>query len=44
MELLEMAYDERDSGLVMMQIDPDWNTLRSNPRFQALMQRMKFPA
>jgi serine/threonine-protein kinase len=44
MELLEMAYDERDSGLVMMQIDPDWNTLRSSPRFQALMQRMKFPA
>lgn len=40
---LEQAYDERDSGLVQIQIDPDWETLHAEPRFQSLVQRMKFP-
>ena len=44
MDLLETAYEDRDSGLVMMQTDPDWNTLRTLPRFQALLKGMKFPA
>jgi tetratricopeptide (TPR) repeat protein len=43
MEFLKMAFDDHDSGLVLMQTDPDWTPLRNNPRFQALMKEMKFP-
>jgi serine/threonine protein kinase len=43
MDFLEMAYEDHDSGLVLMQTDPDWTPLHNNPRFQALMKRMKFP-
>jgi serine/threonine protein kinase len=43
MTLLETAYEDRDSGLVLMQTDPDWTPLRDTPRFQALLKRMNFP-
>jgi TolB-like protein/Flp pilus assembly protein TadD len=40
---LEKAYRERDDGLGNLRIDPSWATLRADPRFQHLQQRMKFP-
>ena len=40
LDLLERAYQERDIRLAFAGIDARWNTLRTQPRFQALMQRM----
>jgi serine/threonine-protein kinase len=40
---LERAFAERDAGLGNLQIDPNWEPLRSDRRFQELVRRMKFP-
>jgi TolB-like protein/Tfp pilus assembly protein PilF len=40
---LEIAYEERHSQLVYIQVEPVWDPLRSDPRFQDLVRRMNFP-
>ena len=40
---LERAYAEQDSTLVSVDIDPRFDALRPQPRFQALIARMRFP-
>jgi len=40
---LEEAYRERDSGLVMIKMLFAFDSLRPDPRFQALLRRMNFP-
>jgi len=40
---LERAYVEQDSTLVSVDIDPRFDALRDEPRFQALVARMRFP-
>ena len=40
--LLEKAYDERDDYNTMLKVDPIWDRLRGEPRFQALMKKMAF--
>lgn len=40
---LEKAYDEHDWHLTRLQVDPVWDPLRSDPRFQDLVRRMNFP-
>jgi tetratricopeptide (TPR) repeat protein len=42
-EWLRKAYDGRDKGLVSSKVDPPLDPLRSDPRFQDLLRRMKFP-
>jgi hypothetical protein len=42
-EWLEEAYRRQDYGLVQLQIDPDWDTLRTDLRFQKIFANMKFP-
>jgi len=42
-EYLQKAYEDKDSGIVHIQVDPDWDTLRSDPRFQSLLTQMNFP-
>jgi eukaryotic-like serine/threonine-protein kinase len=37
---LQRAYDERYSLLVLLQVDPDLNPLRDDPRFEALVRRV----
>ena len=37
---LEKAYDERDVLVSLLQVDPKWDSLRSNPRFVAILTRI----
>ena len=41
LDLLERAYAERDVRLAFLKVDARWNNLRTQPRFQALEQRMQ---
>jgi TolB-like protein/Flp pilus assembly protein TadD len=43
LDWLEKAYEGRDDGLANLRIDPVWESLRSEPRFRALVKRLKFP-
>jgi TolB-like protein/DNA-binding winged helix-turn-helix (wHTH) protein/Tfp pilus assembly protein PilF len=40
---LEKAYEDRDWRLALLQINPLWDPLRSDPRFQDILRRMNFP-
>jgi TolB-like protein/Flp pilus assembly protein TadD/class 3 adenylate cyclase len=37
---LEKAYDERDVLVSLLQVDPKWDSLRSNPHFVAILKRI----
>jgi len=39
---LEKAYEARDVALVFLTVDPKWDDLRSDPRFQELLKRCHF--
>jgi len=43
MAWLEKAYDERDGFVAYIKTWPEYDPLRGDPRFQALLRRMKFP-
>jgi serine/threonine protein kinase/tetratricopeptide (TPR) repeat protein len=40
---LEKAYAEHDSRLVQLAVDPAFDPVRSDPRFQDLKRRLRFP-
>ena len=40
---LEKGYEERAAWIVYLNTDPRYDNLRSEPRFQELLRRMKFP-
>jgi TolB-like protein/Tfp pilus assembly protein PilF len=40
---LEKAYDERSYDLTYAKVDPTFDPMRSDPRFQDLLRRMNFP-
>ena len=42
-EWLEKAYEQREEILVFLNVDPTWDSLRADPRFQDLVRRMGFP-
>lgn len=39
---LEKAYEGRESLMVFLKVEPKWEPLRSDPRFAAILERMKF--
>jgi serine/threonine-protein kinase len=41
LDWLERAYEKRDMSLVMLNIDPKWNSIRAEPRFQELLHRLR---
>ncbi len=40
---LERAYAQRSTGIVFLKVEPKWNNLRDDPRFQDLMRRVGLP-
>ncbi len=40
---LEKAYEEHSGPLISLKVSPDYDPLRSDPRFQSLLRRMNFP-
>ena len=38
--LLEKACEERDVRVTLLRVDPRWDSLRSNPRFVAILKRI----
>lgn len=43
LDALERAFREQDSTLVSLMIDPRFDRLRGEPRYQNLVKRMRFP-
>src|SRR5881392_2883384 len=41
---LQIAFDHHDTGMLALLVDPLLNTLRDDPRYKALVAKMKFPA
>jgi uncharacterized protein YpiB (UPF0302 family) len=41
---LETAYQQRANWMLLLKIDPSFDDLRRDPRFQDLMRRMNFTA
>ncbi len=42
-EWLEKGYEQRAGGMAFLKAYPGFDPLRSNPRYQDLLRRMKFP-
>jgi TolB-like protein/Tfp pilus assembly protein PilF len=40
---LEKAYDTRDVRLTFLAVEPKWDAMRCDPRFQALLKRLRLP-
>jgi tetratricopeptide (TPR) repeat protein len=43
MDCIERAYEERDAFVLCLRVSPDWDLLRSEPRFQDLLLRLDLP-
>jgi len=40
---LDKAFAERSHWLMWLRFDPRWKSLRGDPRFAALVERLKYP-
>ena len=43
LRVMEGAYRRRDGGLILLNADPRFDSLKSDPRFQQLLQRIGLP-
>jgi hypothetical protein len=39
---LERGFQQRDPKMVFLKVEPKWNNLRDDPRFQDLLRRVEF--
>ena len=37
---LEAAYTKHDTEIIYLNVDPQWDSVRSDPRFQSLLRRI----
>lgn len=44
LEWLQIAFDNHDTGMLALLIDPLLNSLRDDPRYETLIAKMNFPA
>jgi TolB-like protein/Tfp pilus assembly protein PilF len=42
-EQLNAAYDDHESTLIWLKVEPFFESIRSDPRYQELMQKVRFP-
>ena len=40
---LEVAYRQRDTQLTFLQVDPNFNSVKEEPRYKAMVRKMNFP-
>jgi len=40
-EYLEKAYEEKSTGMILLKVDPKLDSLRDDPRFDALLEKMQ---
>jgi serine/threonine protein kinase/tetratricopeptide (TPR) repeat protein len=43
LDWLEKGFEQRGPGIVNLRVDPSWDFLAGDPRFEAMLARMKFP-
>ena len=43
LDYLEEAYEDREGWLVLLKVEPLYDNLRPEPRFQAILEKMHFP-
>jgi Tfp pilus assembly protein PilF len=43
MDWLEKAYSDHSNAIVFLKVDPQLDTLRSNPRFHELQRKLRLP-
>jgi hypothetical protein len=43
MEYLEKAYRDHEGWLMLLKVEPMYDSLRTDPRFQAILEKMDFP-
>jgi adenylate cyclase len=43
LDLLEQAFTQDSLDIVQLKVDPELDSLRDEPRFQALMKKINFP-
>ena len=43
LDWLEKAYEQRAPSLLFMNVEPGYEGLRDNPRFQSILHKINFP-
>jgi len=43
LDWLEKAYADHSNAIVFLKVDPQLDTLRSNPRFRELQRKLRLP-
>jgi hypothetical protein len=42
-EWLEKTFEDQEAWLDLLKVEPMYDNLRSDPRFQAILEKMNFP-
>jgi eukaryotic-like serine/threonine-protein kinase len=44
LKTLDRAFEEQDTTLVNLKVDPRWDPIRTTPQYQALLKRLNYPS